>query len=61
MTVFLNLIITAKTRILLMIDPIAEVIVFIIIKLIKEDIWKVSAGQGKSIKQDKNSLNNKGK
>ena len=61
MTVFLNLIITAKTRILLMIDPIAEVIVFIIIKLIKEDIWKDSAGQGKSIEQDKNSLNNKGK
>ena len=61
MTVFQSLIITAKTRILLMIDPIAEVIVFIIIKLIKEDIWKVSADQGKSIKQDKNSLINKEK
>ena len=60
MTVFQNLIITAKTPILSMIDPTAEAIVFTI-KLIKEDIWKDSAGQGKSIEQDKNSLNNKGK
>ena len=60
MTVFHNLTITAKTHILSMIDRIVEAIVFII-KLIKEDIWKDSVDQGKSIEQDKNSFNNKEK